>query len=141
MPRKNRLKCESISARLFLACHQKFNAFKCKQFCCAKPTLAHLLAGGFAPRPRERRAAVHRLLFSVGSSAHSPANALELERVRARAACVASRPLASSVSLFHCGAAIGSLIKKIDLVTCFYFARVQKTRLVCLFKSFYRLRR
>ena len=141
MLRKNRLKCESISARLFLACHQKFNAFKCKQFCCAKPTLAHLLAGGFAPRPRERRAAVHRLLFSVGSSAHSPANALELERVRARAACVASRPLASSVSLFHCGAAIGSLIKKIGLVTCFYFARVQKTRLVCLFKSFYRLRR
>ena len=52
MLRKNRLKCESISARLFLACHQKFNAFKCKQFCCAKPTLAHLLAGGFAPRPR-----------------------------------------------------------------------------------------
>ena len=141
MLRKNRLKCESISARLFLACHQKFNAFKCKQFCCAKPTLAHLLAGGFAPRPRERRAAVHRLLFSVGSSAHSPANALELGRVRARAACVASRPLASSVSLFHCGAAIGSLIKKIGLVTCFYFARVQKTRLVCLFKSFYRLRR
>ena len=41
---------------------------------------------GFAPRPRERRAAVHSLLFSVGSSAHSPANALELERVRARAA-------------------------------------------------------
>ncbi len=30
---------------------------------------------GFAPRPRERRAAVHSLLFSVGSSAHSPANA------------------------------------------------------------------
>ena len=112
MLRKNRLKCESISARLFLACHQKFNAFKCKQFCCAKPTLAHLLAGGFVPRPRERRAAVHKLLFSVGSSAHSPANALELGRVRARAACVASRPLASSVSLFHCGAAIGSLIKK-----------------------------
>ncbi len=86
MLRKKRLKCESISARLFLACHQKSNAFKCKQFCCAKPTLAHLLAGGFAPRPRERRAAVHSLCYSVGSSAHSPANALELERVRARAA-------------------------------------------------------
>ena len=76
MLRKNRLKCESISARLFLACHQKFNAFKCKQFCYAKPTLAHLLAGGFAPRPRERRAAVHGLCFSVGSSAHSPVNSL-----------------------------------------------------------------
>ena len=76
MLRKNRLKCESISARLFLACHQKFNAFKCKQFCYAKPTLAHLLAGGFAPRPRERRAAVHGLCYSVGSSAHSPVNSL-----------------------------------------------------------------
>ena len=76
MLRKNRLKCESISARLFLACHQKFNAFKCKQFCCAKPTLAHLLAGGFAPRPRERRAAVHSLCYSIGSSAHSPVNSL-----------------------------------------------------------------
>ena len=98
MLRKNRLKCESISARLFLACHQKFNAFKCKQFCYAKPTLAYLLAGGFAPRPRERRAAVHSLYCSVGSSAHSPANALELERVRARAACKASRSVLSKHS-------------------------------------------
>ena len=98
MLRKKRLKCESISARLFLACHQKSNAFKCKQFCCAKPTLAHLLAGGFAPRPRERRAAVHSLCYSVGSSAHSPANALELERVRARAACCASRSALSKHS-------------------------------------------
>ena len=95
---KKRLKCESISARLFLACHQKSNAFKCKQFCCAKPTLAHLLAGGFAPRPRERRAAVHSLCYSVGSSAHSPANALGLERVRARAACCASRSALSKHS-------------------------------------------
>ena len=98
MLRKKRLKCESISARLFLACHQKSNAFKCKQFCCAKPTLAHLLAGGFAPRPRERRAAVHSLCCSIGSSAHSPANALELERVRARAACCASRSALSKHS-------------------------------------------
>ena len=98
MLRKKRLKCESISARLFLACHQKSNAFKCKQFCCAKPTLAHLLAGGFAPRPRERRAAVHSLCYSVGSSAHSPANSLELERVRARAACCASRSALSKHS-------------------------------------------
>ena len=40
------------------------------------------------------RAAVHSLRFSVGSSAHSHANAPELERMRARAACCASRPLA-----------------------------------------------
>ena len=76
MLRKNRLKCESISARLFLACHQKFNAFKCKQFCCAKPTLAHLLADGFPLYPRERLAAVHSLCYSIGSSAHSPVNSL-----------------------------------------------------------------
>jgi hypothetical protein len=50
-------------------------------------------------------------------------------------------PSPNPVGFYHCGAAIGSLIKKIGLVTCFYFARVQKTRLVCLFKSFYRLRR
>ena len=31
---------------------------------------------GFAPRPRERRAAVHGLCYSVGSSAHSPVNSL-----------------------------------------------------------------
>ena len=53
---------------------------------------------GFAPRPRERRAAVHSLCYSVGSSAHSPANALELGRVRARAACCASRSALSKHS-------------------------------------------
>ena len=31
---------------------------------------------GFAPRPRERRAAVHSFCYSVGSSAHSPVNSL-----------------------------------------------------------------
>ena len=31
---------------------------------------------GFAPRPRERRAAVHSLCYSVGGSAHSPVNLL-----------------------------------------------------------------
>ena len=31
---------------------------------------------GFAPRPRERRAAVHSLCYSIGSSAHSPVNSL-----------------------------------------------------------------
>ena len=49
---------------------------------------------GYAPRPRQRRAAVHSLWLSTGGSAHSHANALELERVRARASCYASRSLA-----------------------------------------------
>ena len=80
MPRKKRLKCGRIPARLFLACHQKSNTFKCKQFCCAKPMCACLFMG-CAPRPRQRRAAVHRSRLSTSCSAHSPANAPELERV------------------------------------------------------------
>ena len=75
MLRKKRLKCGRIPVRLFLACHQKSNTFKCKQFCCAKPMCACLFMG-CAPRPRERRAAVHSLCCSVGSSAHSPVNSL-----------------------------------------------------------------
>lgn len=51
MLRKKRLKCGRIPARLFLACHQKSNTFKCKQFCCAKPMCAYLSVGS-APRPQ-----------------------------------------------------------------------------------------
>ena len=80
MLRKKRLKCGRIPARLFLACHQKSNTFKCKQFCCAKPMCACLFMG-CAPRPRERRAAVLSSRLSVSCSAHSHANAPELERV------------------------------------------------------------
>ena len=50
MLRKKRLKCGRIPARLFLACHQKSNIFKCKQFCCATPMCACLFMG-CAPRP------------------------------------------------------------------------------------------
>ena len=75
MLRKKRLKCGRIPVRLFLACHQKSNTFKCKQFCCAKPMCAYLSVG-YAPRPRQRRAAAHSLQLSVGSSAHSPVNSL-----------------------------------------------------------------
>ena len=80
MLRKKRLKCGRIPARLFLACHQKSNTFKCKQFCCAKPMCAYLSVG--CPLyPRQRRAAAPGSWLSVGSSAHSHANAPELERV------------------------------------------------------------
>ena len=51
MLRKKRLKCGRIPVRLFLACHQKSNTFKCKQFCCAKPMCVCLFMG-CAPRPR-----------------------------------------------------------------------------------------
>ena len=51
MLRKKRLKCGRIPARLFLACHQKSNTFKCKQFCCAKPMCAYLSVG-CPPVPR-----------------------------------------------------------------------------------------
>ena len=94
---KRRLKCGCIPARLFLACHQKSNTFKCKQFCCAKPMCAYLSVG-FAPRPPQRRAAVLSSRLSVGSSAHSHANAPELERVHARASCFASRSALSKHS-------------------------------------------
>ena len=80
MLRKKRLKCGRIPVRLFLACHQKSNTFKCKQFCCAKPMYACLFMG-CAPRPRERRAAALSLRLSISCSAHSHANAPELERV------------------------------------------------------------
>ena len=93
MLRKKRLKCGRIPVRLFLACHQKSNTFKCKQFCCAKPMCAYLSVGS-APRPRQRHAAVHSSRLSISCSAHSRANAPELERVRARASCFASRSLA-----------------------------------------------
>ena len=90
---KKRLKCGRIPACLFLACHQKSNTFKCKQFCCAKPMCAYLSVGS-APRPRQRHAAVHSSRLSISCSAHSRANAPELERMRARASCFASRSLA-----------------------------------------------
>ena len=123
MLRKNRLKCGRIPVRLFLACHQKSNTFKYKQFCCAKPMCACLFMG-CAPRPRQRRAAVHSSWLSVGSSAHSPANAPELERMRARASCFASRSLAPlSWLIKHCGAAIESLIIKVGRVAHFNFAK------------------
>ena len=75
MLRKKRLKCGRIPARLFLACHQKSNTFKCKQFCCAKPMCACLFMG-CAPRPRERRTAVLSSRLSISRSAHSHANSL-----------------------------------------------------------------
>ena len=98
MLRKKRLKCGRIPARLFLACHQKSNTFKCKQFCCAKPMRACLPVGYAPVPPRQRRTAVLSLRLSISCSAHSPANAPELERVRARASCFASRSALSKHS-------------------------------------------
>ena len=85
-------------------------------FCLKKKTPAkEKQTRGFTPRPPQRRAAVHSSRLSVGSSAHSHANAPELERVRARASCFASRSLACLNWLIkHCGAAIGSLIMIIN---------------------------
>ena len=87
------LEMRTHSCAPFLACHQKSNTFKCKQFCCAKPMCAYLSVG-YAPRPRQRHAAVHSARLSISCSAHSRANAPELERMRARASCFASRSLA-----------------------------------------------
>ena len=114
MLRKKRLKCGRIPVRLFLACHQKSNTFKCKQFCCAKPMCAYLSVG-YAPRPRQRHAAVHSSRLSISCSAHSRANAPELERMRARASCFASRSLACPNWLIkHCGAAMENMIIEVN---------------------------
>ena len=70
---------------------------------------------GNPPVPPQRRAAVHSLRLPISCSAHSHANAPELERMRARASCFASRSLAPlSWLIKHCGAAIGSLIMIIN---------------------------
>ena len=127
MPRKKRLKCGRIPVRLFLACHQKSNTFKCEQFCCAKPMCACLFMG-CTPRPRERRAAVLSSRLSISCSAHSRANAPELERVRARASCFASRSALSKKAIKHCGAAIVSLIISVSRVARFCFAIIQVFR-------------
>ena len=67
---------------------------------------------GFAPRPRERRAAAHSPRLSFSCSAHSPVNSL---RSNNTGSCVLLRkpfPRLSQLDIKHCGAAIGSLIIK-----------------------------
>ena len=111
MLRKKRLKCGRIPVRLFLACHQKSNTFKCKQFCCTKPMCACLFMG-CAPRPRERRAAAHRPRLSFSCSAHSPVNSL---RSNNTGSCVLLRkpfPRQSPSDIKHFGAAIECMIIK-----------------------------
>ena len=125
MLRKKRLKCGRIPARFFLDCHQKSNTFKCKQFCCAKPMCAYLSVG-YAPRPRQRHAAVHSSRLSISCSAHSSANAPELERMRARASCFASRSLACLNWLIkHCGAAMENMIIEVNWSLSFTLLRLE----------------
>ena len=119
MLRKKRLKCGRIPARLFLACHQKSNIFKCKQFCCAKPMCACL----FRAAPRDPTTPRRSIKFAA-ISAHLPVNSLPLKQyglVRLASQAVPS-PLKRAFK--HCGAAIGSLIIKISRVANFYFAKV-----------------
>ena len=139
MLRKNRLKCESISARLFLACHQKFNAFKCKQFCCAKPTLAHLLADGFPLYPRERLAAVHSLYCSVGSSAHSPVNSLRSNSTDSCGLLRKPSPRGSQIACYTAArlleACSSGVIKSLTLLFCVFSQASQARPCVRLRKS------
>ena len=134
MPRKKRLKCGRIPVRLFLACHQKSNTFKCKQFCCAKPMCAYLSVG-YAPRPPQRRAVVHSSRLSISCSAHSPVNSL---RSNNTGSCVLLRkpfPRLSQLAVKHCGAAMGSPIITGGGRTNFYFAETlcSITALCCLY--------
>ena len=134
MLRKKRLKCGRIPVRLFLACHQKSNTFKCKQFCCAKPMCACLFMG-CAPRPRN--AAPQYL--ACGSQ--SVARHIRAQTRRSLNECALVRlasqavPSPNPVGFYHCGAAIGSLITKVGLVTYFYFAKVRERVCFYLFKS------
>lgn len=119
MLRKKRLKCGRIPARLFLACHQKSNIFKCKQFCCANRCVPAFLWAA----PRDPTTPRRSIKFAA-SSAHSPVNSLPLKQyglVRLVSQAVPS-PLKRAFK--HCGAAIGSLIIKISRVANFYFAKV-----------------
>ena len=123
MLRKKRLKCGRIPARLFLACHQKSNTFKCKQFCCAKPMCAYLSVG-YAPRPRQRHAAVHSLRLSVGSSAHSPVNSLRSNNTGnvAEAPPVADearRCWRKTRSIALASRAIGDYVLRVACASCF----------------------
>ena len=123
MPRKKRLKCRRIPARLFLACHQKSNTFKCKQFCCAKPMCAYLSVG-YAPRPRQRRAAVLSLRISISCSAHSHANAPELELVcniteAPPVADEARRCWRKTRSIAPAPRAIGDYVLRVACASCF----------------------
>ena len=123
MLRKKRLKCGRIPARLFLACHQKSNTFKCKQFCCAKPMCAYLSVG--CPLyPRQRRAAAPSSRLSVRCSAHSHANAPELERVcniteAPPVADEARRCWRKTRSIAPAPRAIGDYVLRVARASCF----------------------
>ncbi len=111
MPRKKRLKCGRIPARLFLACHQKSNTFKCKQFCCAKPMCAYLSVG-CPPVPRNATpqylACESQLVARhIRTQTRRSLNGCVLVRLASQAV-----PSLSSVCYYCCGTAIISLIIK-----------------------------
>ena len=124
MPRKKRLKCGRIPARLFLACHQKSNTFKCKQFCCAKLMCACLSAGCAPVPPPQRRSAAHSSRLAIGCSAHSHANAPELERVcniteAPPVADKARRCWRKTRSIAPAPRAIGDYVLRVARASCF----------------------
>ena len=84
MLRKKRLKCGRIPARLFLACHQKSNTFKCKQFCCAKPMCAYLSVGcpPVPPRTPRRSTQLAALSRRLGTFARKLASLKQYGLVR-----------------------------------------------------------
>ena len=94
---------------------------------------------GFAPRPRERLAAVHSLCCSVGSSAHSPVNSL---RSNSTGSCgVQSTPFPRSSQLVSTTAArlleacSSGVIKSLTLLFCVLLQASQARPRVRLRKS------
>ena len=106
MLRKKRLKCGRITARLFLACHQKSNTFKCKQFCCAKPMCA-CLSAGCPSVPPQRRAAVLDKPTETSEGTACEARRTSTHSFKLRRVCVRMcRATDWEPQAMYCGAAL-----------------------------------
>ena len=109
-------------------------------FCLRKETPAKKRqTRGFTPRPRQRRAAVHSLCCSVGSSAHSPVNSL---RSNSTGSCgVQSTPFprssqtASTTAARLLEACSSGVIKSLTLLFCVFSQTSQARPRVRLRKS------
>ena len=93
----------------------------------------HLLTSLRAASPRDPANAAPQY---IGCSSQWAARHIRPQTRRSLNDCALVRLAAQAVpspnplGFYHCGAAIGSLIKKIGLVTYFYFAKVRETGLL-----------
>ena len=94
---------------------------------------------GFAPRPRERRAAVHSLYCSVGSSAHSPVNSLRSNSTGSCGLLRKPSPRSSQIACYTAArlseACSSGVIKSLTLLFCVFSQASQARPRVRLRKS------